>query len=144
MFNRSRSSRISGGTFSVVHGTQHINYYTQSPRDRRRFRPGEEWKEEIYSEYERTPRGHIKLVETFSDTQVDSFDETVSGAYENNRIVTLRARRIIHLASIINGTQESQPSLSIKYTGRDAKKLFKADILIFSQIKDPIFPQLRS
>ncbi|KAK1235399.1 hypothetical protein PQX77_001382 [Marasmius sp. AFHP31] len=161
MFNRSRSVRISGGTFSVVHGSQHNNYYTKSPRDQRRFGPGEEWKEEIYSEYERTPRGNIKLIKSFSDTQVYPFDKAVSRLYGKNN--TVRAKRVVYLASIVNGTQESPPFLSVKYTGRDAIKVifshlldlipdidlnamqvFKADILGFSQIKDPIFPQLRS
>ncbi|KAJ8079961.1 hypothetical protein PM082_016786 [Marasmius tenuissimus] len=145
MFNRSRSLRISGGTFSVVHGTQHINYYTQSPRDQCRFRPEEEWKEEIYSEYERTLRGNIKLIKTISKTPEDTYDESASWVYGNDIIfTTVKARRVICLASVVNGTQESQPSLSIKYIGQDAKKLFKADILKFSQIKDPLFPQLRS
>ncbi|KAJ8079978.1 hypothetical protein PM082_016804 [Marasmius tenuissimus] len=79
---------------------------------------------------------------------------------------TVEAKRVIQLACVVIGTQETRPSLSIKYTGRDAKKVifsqpfvlpdipadfdsnltkvFKADLLQFSRIKNTIFPQLRS
>ncbi|KAJ8080130.1 hypothetical protein PM082_016958 [Marasmius tenuissimus] len=71
MFNHSNSSRISisGGAFSVAHGNQ-LNYYTQAPQDQPWFLPGEEWKEQIYREYERMPTGRIQLIKTISETGV--------------------------------------------------------------------------
>ncbi|KAJ8080004.1 hypothetical protein PM082_016830 [Marasmius tenuissimus] len=120
MFNYSRSPTILGGTFSVVHGNQ-LNYYRQSLRSRRGFISGEEWKEDIYREYERTSRGNLKIVRTISETQVDQ----TSLMHGSNS--TVRARHVIQLACIINGMQESQLLLSIKYTGRDAKKHLTAD-----------------
>ncbi|KAL0058957.1 hypothetical protein AAF712_014324 [Marasmius tenuissimus] len=48
---------------------------------------------------------------------------------------TVRAKCVVQSACIVIGTQETRPSLSIKYTGRDAKKVFEADLLKFSRIK---------
>ncbi|KAK1219412.1 hypothetical protein PQX77_017870 [Marasmius sp. AFHP31] len=54
------------------------------------------------------------------------------------------AKRVFQSACIVVGAQETQPSLSIKYTGRDAKKVFQVDLLRFSRIRSPMLPQLRS
>ncbi|KAK1234521.1 hypothetical protein PQX77_002275 [Marasmius sp. AFHP31] len=147
MFNHSNSPRISvsGGSlsFNVVHGNQ-SNSHTQSPQERHRFPPGEEWKEELYREYERTPTGRIKLINTISETGV------ARRAYEESRPTpwlegsdTSGAKRVLHLACTVRGTRESPPFLAVKYTGRDARRAFKMDVLRFSQLKDPVFPQLR-
>ncbi|KAK1227724.1 hypothetical protein PQX77_009275 [Marasmius sp. AFHP31] len=143
MFNHSNSSRtsVSGGTFSVVHGNQ-LNYYTGAPRDRRRFHPGEEWKEEIYREYERMPRGQIKLINTISETEVKGESYKGSGRLTEER-ETSQAKRVLHLACTVSGTRESPPFLVIKYTGRDAYRAFKMDVLQFSRLDDPVLPQLR-
>ncbi|KAK1223147.1 hypothetical protein PQX77_013983 [Marasmius sp. AFHP31] len=146
MFNHSNSSRtsVSGGTFSVVHGNQ-LNYYTGAPRDRRPFLPGEEWKEEIYREYERMPRGQIKLINTISEVKVterESYED--SGCLTKGSEASERTKRVFHLAQCtVNATRESPPFLVVKYTGRDAKSAFKRDVLQFSQLQDPVFPQLR-
>ncbi|KAK1227728.1 hypothetical protein PQX77_009281 [Marasmius sp. AFHP31] len=146
MFNHSNSSRtsVSGGTFSVVHGNQ-LNYYTGAPRDRRRFLPGEEWKEEIYREYERMPRGQIKLINTISEVKVterESYED--SGCLTKGSEASERTKRVFHLAQCtVNAARESPPFLVVKYTGRDAKSAFKRDVLQFSQLQDPVFPQLR-
>ncbi|KAK1227725.1 hypothetical protein PQX77_009276 [Marasmius sp. AFHP31] len=147
MFNHSNSPRISvsGGTlsFNVVHGNQ-SNSRTRSPQDRHRFPPGEEWKEELYREYERMPTGRIKLVNTIFETGV------ARRTYEGSRSMSLiegsdtsRAKRILHLACTASETWESPPFLLVKYTGRDARRAFKMDALQFSQLRDPLFPQLR-
>ncbi|KAK1230809.1 hypothetical protein PQX77_006081 [Marasmius sp. AFHP31] len=152
MFDHSDSPRISvsGGTlsFNIVHGNQ-SNPHTQSPQDRHRFPPGEEWKEELYHEvlidhYERIPTGRIKLINTISETGVER------RTYEEPRTMSLvegsdtsRAKRVLHLACTVSETRVSPPSLVVKYTGRDARHAFKMDVLQFSQLRDPAFPQLR-
>ncbi|KAK1215859.1 hypothetical protein PQX77_021511 [Marasmius sp. AFHP31] len=142
MFNHSKSSRISGGTFSVVNGNQ-LNYYnSQSQSLQHSFLPGEEWKEDIYREYERTARGNLKLISTISETKVYQSDTAVDRMYGSGSNV--KAKRVCQWACIVSGTQETQPSLLIRYTGKDAKKVFNADLLSFSRMKSPMLPQLRS
>ncbi|KAK1219192.1 hypothetical protein PQX77_018102 [Marasmius sp. AFHP31] len=147
MFNHSNSPRISvsGGSlsFSVVHGNQ-SNSYTQSPQERHHFLPGEEWKEELYREYERTPTGRIRLINTISETGVArrTYEESQSIS-PMERSDASGAKRVLHLACTVRGTRESPPFLVVKYTGRDARHAFKMDVLRFSQLKDPLFPQLR-
>ncbi|KAJ8080106.1 hypothetical protein PM082_016934 [Marasmius tenuissimus] len=146
MFNHSNSPRISvsGGTlsFNVVHGNQ-FGSHTQSSQDRHHFPPGEEWKEELYREYERMSTGRIKLINTISETGVErrTYEESQSMSWLEGSD-TSRAKRVLHLACAVRGTRESPPFLIAKYTGRDAKRAFKMDIMRFSQFKDPVFPQL--
>ncbi|KAK1215338.1 hypothetical protein PQX77_022063 [Marasmius sp. AFHP31] len=67
MFNSASYASVTGGNFSIVHGSQY-NYYMGSEqsveRDLIRCQPGEEWKEVLYREYERIPLGRIKLLKT--------------------------------------------------------------------------------
>ncbi|KAK1231249.1 hypothetical protein PQX77_005633 [Marasmius sp. AFHP31] len=137
MFNNSNSVSVSGGTFSVVHGNQ-VNYQVELPPNQPRFRSGERWKKSIYREYERIRTGDLKLIRTIGETEVLP---AVSACESDNAVTT---KRVFQSACIVIGTQETRPSLSIKYTGRDAKKVFKADLLQFSRIKSSMFPQLRS
>ncbi|KAJ8080091.1 hypothetical protein PM082_016919 [Marasmius tenuissimus] len=146
MFNHSKSSRIlvSKGTlsFNVVRGSQH-NYYTQSSQDQYSFSSGEEWKQEIYREYQRTPRGQIKLTETLFETETQTgqhYEDLINGSNISE------TKRVFYLARTMSRTRESSPFLVVKYTGRDAKKAFETDVLKFAQLKqirDPVFPQLR-
>ncbi|KAJ8080170.1 hypothetical protein PM082_016998 [Marasmius tenuissimus] len=140
MFNNSSRISVSGGNNSVVNGNQ-VNYYA---RDRRRFLPGEEWKEEVYREYERMPRGKIRLISTISEAEVEG------ESYENPRRLTeesetSQAKRVLHLACTVNGTRESPPFLVVKYAERDANRMSfeEIDVLQFSRLNDPVFPQLR-
>ncbi|KAJ8079985.1 hypothetical protein PM082_016811 [Marasmius tenuissimus] len=129
MFNNSDSFSIgSGGTFSVVHGNQ-LNYCTHRPRDQH-FRSGDKWKDSIYREYERISTGKLKLVRTISETKVHQYEASIVNMCGSDG--TVRAKRVVQSACIVIGTQETRPSLSIKYTGRDAKKVFEADLLKFS------------
>ncbi|KAJ8079993.1 hypothetical protein PM082_016819 [Marasmius tenuissimus] len=160
MFNNSNSFSIgSGGTFSVVYGNQ-VNYCTHPPQTRHRFRSGEKWKESIYREYERISTGNLRLIGTITETKVDRWDTTLKMICGSDR--TVEAKRVTQLACVVIGTQETRPSLSIKYTGRDAKKVTFSQPSVLhqmpadfdlnltpssstsSQIRDPLFPQLRS
>ncbi|KAL0057397.1 hypothetical protein AAF712_015958, partial [Marasmius tenuissimus] len=89
------------------------------------------------------PTGRIKLINTISETGVErrTYEEPRSMSWLEGSD-TSRAKRVLHLACAVRGTRESPPFLIAKYTGRDAKRAFKMDIMRFSQFKDPIFPQL--
>ncbi|KAJ8080131.1 hypothetical protein PM082_016959 [Marasmius tenuissimus] len=52
---------------------------------------------------------------------------------------TSGAKRVFHLACSVSGTRESPPFLLVKYTGRDAKRAFKMDVLQFSRLKYALF-----
>ncbi|KAL0056813.1 hypothetical protein AAF712_016576 [Marasmius tenuissimus] len=141
---------ITRGNFSVVHGNQIINYNSHdvyfersNGRNSIRFQPGEEWKEMLYQEYERVPIGRIKLTRTLCYAplvaQRRRYITTSSGEEDH-----LEAERVIEIASTINGREESLPSLSIRYAGRDAKELFKQDCIHFSRQRTTIIPQLRA
>ncbi|KAK1224809.1 hypothetical protein PQX77_012274 [Marasmius sp. AFHP31] len=141
MINNSDSFSISGGAHNVVYGNQIIHQVDQ-PTNQSRFRSGERWKEKIYREYERIRTGDLKLIRTIAETEVYLWDIPANWGCESDNAV--RTKRVFQSACIVIGTQETRPSLSIKYTGRDAKKVFKADLLQFSRIKSPVVPQLRS
>ncbi|KAL0058959.1 hypothetical protein AAF712_014326 [Marasmius tenuissimus] len=119
MFNNSDSFSISGGTFSVIYGNQ-LNHCTHSPQIRHCFRTGEKWKEDIYREYERISTGNIKLIEAIAETKVYQYEAPIANMWGSDS--TVRAKRVVQWACIVIGTQETRPSLSIRYTGRDAKK----------------------
>ncbi|KAK1219350.1 hypothetical protein PQX77_017940 [Marasmius sp. AFHP31] len=143
MFSNSDSFSILGGAHNVVYGNQ-LNYHVKLPRNQRRLCSGERpQKKDIFREYDRISTGNLRLIETLSETEVyRSYGASVDRMCGSDSTVT--AKRVVHLACIVVGTQETQPSLAIAYTGRDAKKVFLEDFLCFSRIKSPMVPQLRS
>ncbi|KAK1219217.1 hypothetical protein PQX77_018073 [Marasmius sp. AFHP31] len=142
---------ITKGNFSVVHGNQINNYNSHDlhfhrsmvERNPVRFRPGDEWKENLYQEYERIPLGRIKLLNTICR-------EPVVTSRRRRIMPNVRredhpdAERVVETASIVDGREVSLPLLTIRYTGRNAKKLFKKDCMLFSRQRSPTMPQLRA
>ncbi|KAL0057882.1 hypothetical protein AAF712_015467, partial [Marasmius tenuissimus] len=148
-FHCAGGMNITGGNFSDVHGNQINNYNSHDlhfehsiERNLIRFRPGEEWKEMLYNEYERIPLGKIKILETLCrEPVVSSWRRRITA---NLREDPPEAERVVETASILNGRKESPPLLTIRYTGRDAQKFFKNDCILFSRQRSPIVPQLRA
>ncbi|KAK1224807.1 hypothetical protein PQX77_012272 [Marasmius sp. AFHP31] len=132
MFNNSDSFSVSGGAHNIVYGNQ-LNYHVKLPRNQLRLGSGERsQKKDIFREYDRVSTGNLRLIETFSEVKSYSYGASVDGMCWSDG--TVRAKRAVHLACIVIGTQETQPSLAITYTGRDAKKVFLEDFLRFSRI----------
>ncbi|KAK1226646.1 hypothetical protein PQX77_010381, partial [Marasmius sp. AFHP31] len=133
MFNSAISPRVKGGNFSIVHGNQNTNYHLNLQSNERslvRLRPGEEWKEMLYQEYERVPIGRIKLLRTLCHEPAAAPRRRIM---INSEKEGSEAERIVEIASIVDGRDESLPLLTIRYTGRDAKELFKKDCIQFSE-----------
>ncbi|KAJ8079948.1 hypothetical protein PM082_016773 [Marasmius tenuissimus] len=147
MFNSSSHAKVTGGSFSIVHGNQH-NYYMypeQSVERGIQFQPGEEWKELLYREYERIPLGRIKLLRTLRhETPALSTRGRSIQAATSRREGDPEAERVVEISSIIDGRDESVPFLTIRYTGRGAKNLFKKDCIHFSRQRATTVPQLRA
>ncbi|KAL0058753.1 hypothetical protein AAF712_014561 [Marasmius tenuissimus] len=148
MFDSAISPRFRGGNFSVVHGNQINNHYLNlqsSERGLVRFRPGEEWEEMLYREYDRIPLGRIKLLKTLchEPVAVDSKRRRIMpNSGEKGRP---RAERVVEIASIVyDGRDESLPLLAVRYTGREAKELFKRDCIHFSRQRATNTPQVRA
>ncbi|KAJ8079926.1 hypothetical protein PM082_016751 [Marasmius tenuissimus] len=146
MFNSAISPLIKGGSFNIVHGNQSTNYYLNSQSNERsiiRLRPGEEWKEILYQEYERIPMGRIKLLKTLchEPAATPRRRRIMMSSGEEGRS---EAERIVEIASIVDGRDESLPLLAVRYTGRDAKELFKTDCIQFSEQRATNIVQLRA
>ncbi|KAL0062307.1 hypothetical protein AAF712_010791 [Marasmius tenuissimus] len=144
-FHSANDMNMSGGSISVVQGNQN-HYYTRSQSSERslvRFRPGEEWKEMLYQEYERISLGKIKLLKTLCREPLV--------APRGRRIMVNswkegypEAKRVVEIASIVDGRRESLPLLTIRYAGRDAKELFKKDCIHFALQRASTMPQFRA
>ncbi|KAJ8079936.1 hypothetical protein PM082_016761 [Marasmius tenuissimus] len=144
-FHSANDMNMSGGSISVVQGNQN-HYYARSQSSERslvRFRPGDEWKEMLYQEYERISLGKIKLLKTLCREPLV--------APRGRRIMVNsgkegypEAERVVEIASIVDGRRESLPLLTIRYAGRDAKELFKKDCIHFALQRASTMPQFRA
>ncbi|KAK1230368.1 hypothetical protein PQX77_006539, partial [Marasmius sp. AFHP31] len=132
MFHSANNPRIGGGNFSIVRGAQTNNYYLQSQAvvQSCEVPPGEAWKTMLYQEYERIPLGRIKLLKTLCEIPAleRRFDKT-----SDSRKRGIEAKRTVELSCIIDGREECRPLLTVKYTGRDAKEIFREDCMQFSR-----------
>ncbi|KAK1226645.1 hypothetical protein PQX77_010380 [Marasmius sp. AFHP31] len=145
MFHSARRTKIIGGNFSIVQGNQNNNSCSHSQSGERslvRIQPGEEWKEMLYQEYERISLGKIKLLETLRR-------ESPIAPSRRRRIMANEegcpeAERVVEIASIVDGREESLPLLAVRYAGRDAKELFKKDCIHFARHRDSTMPQFRA
>ncbi|KAK1219110.1 hypothetical protein PQX77_018194, partial [Marasmius sp. AFHP31] len=148
MFDSAIAPRFRGGNFSVVHGSQTNNYYLNSQSSERglvRFRPGEEWKEMLYQEYERVPLGRIKILKTLCHEPVEGPKRKRILSKESEKKGRPKAERVVEVVSIVyDGRDESLPLLAVKYAGRDAKQTFKEDCIHFSRQRATNTPQLRA
>ncbi|KAJ8080025.1 hypothetical protein PM082_016851 [Marasmius tenuissimus] len=149
-FHCAGGMNITGGNFSDVHRDQINNYnsydlHFEPPIERNpiRFRPGEEWKEMLYQEYERIPLGRIKILRTLCRQSVVTSRRRRIMA-NSRREDQPEAERIVEVASIVNGRKESAPLLTIRYIGRDAQKFFKEDLILFCRERSPTIPPLRA
>ncbi|KAJ8079945.1 hypothetical protein PM082_016770 [Marasmius tenuissimus] len=146
MFHSARRTKIIGGNFSIVQGNQTNNSYSHlrsSERSLARIQPGEEWKEMLYEEYERISLGKIKILETLCHQPVVAPRKRHIGANLWNED-NLEAERVVEIASIVDGKEESLPLLAVRYAGRDAKKLFKKDCMNFALQRSSTMPQFRA
>ncbi|KAL0062301.1 hypothetical protein AAF712_010785 [Marasmius tenuissimus] len=152
MFSSASRTHITGGSFNIIYGTQNNNYPDSQSGGRSlvRIQPGEEWKEMLYQEYERISLGRIKLLRTVHHEK----DGPPMGAKSSRRYIRVASRgdgrpeaeRVVEIASISDpdGRDESRPLLTVKYTGRDAKKLFNKDCILFCRHRTTIMAQLRA
>ncbi|KAJ8079947.1 hypothetical protein PM082_016772 [Marasmius tenuissimus] len=152
MFSSASRTHITGGSFNIIYGTQNNNYPDSQSGGRSlvRIQPGEEWKEMLYQEYERISLGRIKLLRTVHHEK----DGPPVGAKSSRRYIRVASRgdgrpeaeRVVEIASISDpdGRDESRPLLTVKYTGRDAKKLFNKDCILFCRHRTTIMAQLRA
>ncbi|KAK1219205.1 hypothetical protein PQX77_018081 [Marasmius sp. AFHP31] len=136
MFNNSSRLSIAGGSYSVIHGDQHIHLYGTSGHDISRERSAnwcveavdEEWRVKLRVEvefydgyisliyylirnglqYKRIPLGEIQLLRVISNTNED---------FGHPRI---DVKRIGHLAHIEDRRERPESFLTISYTGRGA------------------------
>ncbi|KAL0062303.1 hypothetical protein AAF712_010787 [Marasmius tenuissimus] len=125
MFHSARRTKIIGGNFSIVQGNQTNNscsHLQSSERSLARIQPGEEWKEMLYEEYERISLGKIKILETLCHQPVVAPRKRhiAANSWEEDN---LEAERVVEIASIVDGKEESLPLLAVRYAGRDAKKV---------------------
>ncbi|KAK1215337.1 hypothetical protein PQX77_022062 [Marasmius sp. AFHP31] len=152
MFSSASRTHITGGSFNIIYGTQNNNY-PESQSDGRslvRIQPGEEWKEMLYQEYERISIGRIRLLRTVHHEK----DGPLVGEKSPRRYIRVASQgdgrpeteRVVEIASISDpdGRDESRPLLTVKYTGRDAKKLFDKDCILFSRHRTTMMAQLRA
>ncbi|KAJ8079929.1 hypothetical protein PM082_016754 [Marasmius tenuissimus] len=78
----------------------------------------------LYQEYDRIPLGKIKLLKTLCH-------KPPMAPRRKCRMMNLgkegspEAERVVKIAVIVDGREESLPLLTVRYTGRDAKELFK-------------------
>ncbi|KAK1234168.1 hypothetical protein PQX77_002633 [Marasmius sp. AFHP31] len=146
MFHSARRTKIIGGNFNIIQGNQNNNSCSHSQSSKRslvRIQPGEEWKEMLYQEYERISLGKIKLLRTLCDKPL----VTPSGRYmmTNSEMEdSPEAERVVEVASIVDGREESLPLLTIRYAGRNAKELFKEDCIHFALQRTSTTPQFRA
>ncbi|KAL0062309.1 assembly of actin patch protein [Marasmius tenuissimus] len=89
-----------------------------------RFQPGEEWKKMLYEEYERISLGKIKILKTLCHEPVEAPRRRCITANYGDRDGP-EAQRIVEIASIVDGREESLPLLAVRYAGRDAKKVLQ-------------------
>ncbi|KAJ8079964.1 hypothetical protein PM082_016789 [Marasmius tenuissimus] len=150
VFHSEGHTYIRGGLFNLINGTQINHYHSQSSSERRlvQIQPGEEWKEILYQEYEPIPSGRIKLLKTLHhesrDPPMDAWRRRYIKASEQEG--RPEAERVVEIATIAdpNGRDESDPLLAVRYTGRDALKLFKEDCILFSHQRMTTMAQLRA
>ncbi|KAK1223135.1 hypothetical protein PQX77_013989 [Marasmius sp. AFHP31] len=146
MFHSARHTKITGGNFSIVQGNQIISSsHSQSgERSLVRIQPGEEWKETLYKEYDRISLGKIKLLKTLCHEPLVASRRRRIMANFSRKEDSSEAERVVEIASIVDGKEESLPLLTIRYAGRDAKELFKRDCIHFARHRDSTMPQFRA
>ncbi|KAK1221181.1 hypothetical protein PQX77_016018 [Marasmius sp. AFHP31] len=149
MFHSARRTKIIGGNFSIVQGSQNNNSCSHSQSGERnlvRIQPGEEWKEMLYQEYERISLGKIKLLKTLC--RKSPIAPSRRRRIMANEEGCPEAERVVEIASIVDGRRESLPLLTVRYAGRDAKE----DIYLEAardthheiQYSDSTMPQFRA
>ncbi|KAJ8079935.1 hypothetical protein PM082_016760 [Marasmius tenuissimus] len=146
MFHSARRTKIVGGNFNIVQGNQNSTSCSHSQVSERglvRFQPGEEWKKMLYEEYERISLGKIKILKTLCHEPVEAPRRRCITANYGDRDGP-EAQRIVEIASIVDGREESLPLLAVRYAGRDAKKLFKKDCVRFALRRSSTMPQFRA
>ncbi|KAF9255287.1 hypothetical protein L218DRAFT_1008747 [Marasmius fiardii PR-910] len=134
MINNSAHTTISRGNFTIVNGNQHITYPAHSEPDvqlQPRFLPEDEWKIELYREYDQVLKGRIRLLRTTGEGQEEVFEY---GTWERE------AKRVFSVARLSTGNEPL--FTSVAYTGPGTKKAFKKDFVTFSQIKHANVAQL--
>ncbi|KAG7088021.1 hypothetical protein E1B28_012058 [Marasmius oreades] len=142
MFNNSAHNNITSGTFNTIYGNQYNTWYP-SQHESQRIGSPEEWKVKLSQEYDRIPAGRIKILRTIGESKAWRGERENGDLEEQEQFNGLRAKRVIHSACLIGDREDSPPFLSVAYTGRDAKKVFKRDLIAFSRIRHGNFVQLR-
>ncbi|KAF9255288.1 hypothetical protein L218DRAFT_1008748 [Marasmius fiardii PR-910] len=139
MFNNSSHIAITRGTFNIVHGNQYNIYDNHAEADgRMQFSPEDEWKIELYREYKRVSIGDCNLLRMMGESTAEEYE------YEDDRREEMtKATRVFSVARLGGGRNGSR-FMSVGYTGRDAKKLFKQDCIAFSQTKHASTAQLHA
>ncbi|KAL0062304.1 hypothetical protein AAF712_010788 [Marasmius tenuissimus] len=125
MFQSARRTKIMGGSFNIVQGNQINNSCSHSQPSERtlvRTQPGEEWKRMLYEEYERISLGKIKILETLCREPVEAPRKRRITANLGNGD-SPEAERVVEIASIVDGREESLPLLAVRYAGRYAKEV---------------------
>ncbi|KAG7088004.1 hypothetical protein E1B28_012043 [Marasmius oreades] len=147
MFNHSYSNQVGSATLNNIQGNQHNHtyYLQQQHQPVPAHAAGEEWKMKMYLEYDRFPRGRIKVLRTVDVRGVSrgEYEDDPDHLESDERYDTSRANRVARLACLVEGMRESSPFLCVEYTGSDAQKLFKRDCLAFSRSRHAYAMQLR-